>query len=619
MRPFIELRCWIICALVLTVLLGCPAGTTTLVFSGVVGNSGGEGPTTIRAAVGRTGGGVVVDARGRLYTGGGDRILVLSRRGTLLWTLPLPKADWVLGGQSFAIGGKYLYFIAGKPVPHEGAFHYLWSPFSLVEPNLCRIALTTDAQPQIMAPPATFHWLGSWWSGEVTLCAAPDAQTVYVGFNVASAVDGNYTRDGYSIMAVAEDGKLRSVFHTAENGGRFSVDETGNVFLGTNGQVRKLTSSWQPAPEFTPVALPGLGAVPTNYTGAVLLTKDALWDVGHYGFLGRFTREMRPIPGVVAQWEQALSFVAQIADAPDDAVYIKSDDALYVATVRDERLQLLRRYGSLPVVYNLTLTPAGYVGVGNDARMLWFDFATDACAAAPLRCEFFGPMAQGVVDGPVGACCYVLNPGYFTRDYSPTPTGIAWARFKAEPRISGGNQYEVLSSGVFPGRVDAVTQVGGWYFALDGLHARLAQAPAAAPCKLTPLDVPLPADPSALATLANRYLLIATGNRICAFTVTGSGALTPAWTLTDDLGTELYVAASGNTMLVADTRRHRVRLYALTDNMEAPPACVAQYGETDCAGDDLAHLDHPTLLSLYATRAVVYDAGNQRVVKLLLR
>ncbi len=73
-------------------------------FAGVVGNSGGEGPTVVRGAVGR-GGGVVTDAQGRLFTSGGDRILTLSRRGTLLWETPLPKPGWVLGGATFAVGG----------------------------------------------------------------------------------------------------------------------------------------------------------------------------------------------------------------------------------------------------------------------------------------------------------------------------------------------------------------------------------------------------------------------------------------------------------------------------------------------------------------------------------
>jgi hypothetical protein len=52
-------------------------------------------------------------------------------------------------------------------------------------------------------------------------------------------------------------------------------------------------------PGFTAWALPDLGAVPTDYEGAVMLTKDMMWDFGHYGFVGRYGRDGKPQPGVL--------------------------------------------------------------------------------------------------------------------------------------------------------------------------------------------------------------------------------------------------------------------------------------------------------------------------------
>ena len=78
-------------------------------------------------------------------------------------------------------------------------------------------------------------------------------------------------------------------------------------------------------------------------------------------------------------------------------------------------------------------------------------------------------------------------------------------------------------------------------------------------------------------------------------------------------GKRLRFAVDGRWMLIADTERHRV-LWA--DWLER--RILAQLGETDRAGDDARHLSRPTFVGLRGTRAVVADAGNQRVLKLTL-
>ena len=607
------------------VLSSLSARSAELTFAGVIGNSGGEGPTVIRSTAGRSGGGVVVDAQGRIFTGGGDRVLALSRRGNLLWETPLPRPGWVLGGPTFAIGGQYLYFVAGPPLRYEGNYNYLWNPFTLVDPNLCRVDMTPGATPEVLATTPAFRWLGSWWGGEVSVAAAPGGQVAYVGFSPASVTNGNYTRDGYCVMEVKPDATLAKVYETPTGGGRVSVDESGSFFLGGGGTVRKFDKDWQPVAGFAPAALPRLGAVPTGYSGAVMLTKDALWDMGHYGFVGRYTRTMQPNPGVLVQWEHALNWVAQIADAPGGEYYIKSDDALYVAAVVDDRLVLRKRFGSLPRVNCLTLTPAGYVGIGYDARMLWFDFAAEACAAAPVKSEYPGPIAQGMVDSEIGALTLTVSPGYLPQEYVPTPKGVALVRYAAEPPKSGGNQPQSVAAGDFDGRLDAVTKVGNWYFALDGTTGRLARADASAPCKFTAMPLAFPGPPTSLAALADKYLLVAAGGVIRTFALAADGAPTQVWAWgggvapAEVFGADLCLAVYGNGLLVADARRHCVCLFTFGDRLDQPPALTAVYGEPDRAGDDFAHFDTPTLVSLCGSRAVVYDSGNQRVVKLSLR
>ncbi len=617
--------CRALIVMLLPGLAALSARSAELRFAGVLGNSGGEGPTVVRAAPGRPAGGVVVDPQGRIFTGGSDRILVLSRRGTLLWETPLPKPGWVLGGPTFAVAGQYLYFVAGPPARYEGNYNFLWNPFTLLEPHLCRVEMTPGATPAILAVPSAFRWNSPWWGGEVSLAPAPGGGSVYVGLSPARTDNGRLAHDGYCVMQVQPDGTLTTRYESPLNGGRLAVDESGCVYLGGGETVRKFNLDWQPAPDFTPTALPRLGAVPTRYIGAVMLTKEALWETGHYGFIGRYTRAMQPHPGVVTQWEHALNWVAQIADAPDGAYYIKSDDALYLAAIEDDRLVLRKRFGSLPRVNCLVLTSAGYVGVGADARLLWFDFAAEACAAAPVKAEFPGPIAQGLADGEAGLLALSVNPGYQPQEYVPAPRGIALSKYAAEPPKEGGNQARSLATGEFDGRLDAIARVGAWQFALDCQHGRLVRAEAKAPCAFTPVARAWPTAPTSIAALAGELLLVAAGGWIQACAPGADGTLAEVWTWNggaspvEQFGPELQLAVSGNALLVADTRRHCVRLFTFADRTEHPPTPVACYGEVDLPGDDFAHFNAPGLVSLSGGRAVVYDSGNQRVTKLVLR
>ena len=111
--------------------------------------------------------------------------------------------------------------------------------------------------------------------------------------------------------------------------------------------------------------------------------------------------------------------------------------------------------------------------------------------------------------------------------------------------------------------------------------------------------------------------------KIRAYEVSPDGTLTQRYSFVgngdDGLGNEVYLATSGNRLLVSDAERQRVRLYSFDKGIDAQPVFVSQFGETDKAGDDEAHLDKPTLCALNGDRAAVYDAQNERVVKLRVR
>ena len=87
------------------------------------------------------------------------------------------------------------------------------------------------------------------------------------------------------------------------------------------------------------------------------------------------------------------------------------------------------------------------------------------------------------------------------------------------------------------------------------------------------------------------------------------------WGEGDDahFGGAIYLAATEGRLWVADTERQRVLCF---DAATRKP--VATFGVPDQAGGDLSGLSRPQVLAANGRRAVVYDAGNQRLVRLEL-
>jgi hypothetical protein len=614
----------------ITILLSAYAASGALAAglecAGIAGNSGGEGEAIVRTSVARSGGGVVVDASGRIFTGGGDRVLVLSPDGKRLGETPLPEKDWVLGGPNFAADGKFLYFIAGKPLPYEGLDTLLVCPWTLVEPNLCRMEMAPDAKAQVVWARERFVWQPTWIRQEISLAASPKGGKVYLGYGTS------WNREGkFAVSEIGPAGTPSPLFEADVKGGRMSVDEDGNFYLGGDGQVRKVDRTGKAVAGFVPVGLPGLGTAPTNFRGAVMLTAGALWDYGHFGFLGRYTRQFKAAPGLVAEWAHALSWVAQVADGPDGTLYVKSNDALYVCKLVDDKLVRLKRFGSLPRVLGLVVTPEGRIGAGADTSsgLAWYDFAADSPAAAPVRSEYPGPITPVFADRQFGLVGYGLQPSWLTRDHVPPPLDICLLRFGTEPMKPDRQESQSLVQGRVASIPVAATRASTYYFTSDASGMSVLRAPLGVPCTFSPVagvEATEGHTVTSLAGLGRSHLVIALGNRLCGCEVKAAGGLKDAWEIRrsadgpdGSFGNELYVAAADNRLLVADTQRHRVLLFAFGDNVGEAPQFIAQFGQTDREGDDLGHLRLPTLMSLAGEKAVVYDSGNQRIVKLRIK
>lgn len=76
-------------------------------------------------------------------------------------------------------------------------------------------------------------------------------------------------------------------------------------------------------------------------------------------------------------------------------------------------------------------------------------------------------------------------------------------------------------------------------------------------------------------------------------------------------GSRIFIAGDGDKLWVADRERHRILVFdALSQK------CLAAYGCTDVAGNDLASFRFPEGIAAYRNRAVVFDSANQRLFKL---
>ena len=81
----------------------------------------------------------------------------------------------------------------------------------------------------------------------------------------------------------------------------------------------------------------------------------------------------------------------------------------------------------------------------------------------------------------------------------------------------------------------------------------------------------------------------------------------------DTFGSTIRLAADASRLWIADTSRSRVLCFD-----QATGKLQGTFGAADAPGDDLSHLNAPTTLAARGDRAVVYDSGNQRLVKLRL-
>jgi hypothetical protein len=604
-------------ALLLGLAAGLPVGAATVTAVGCLGNSGGAGPGLVRVGDVKAETGVVVDAAGGVWVSGGDRINRLGIDGHLIESHPVQPADARVTGRTFAVQEEAL-FALGEASPGQPALFSLpMRPGGVAQP------LT------VVLPPRARTWwphcLGAQpWHGRLLLACETCESPPEIGLFLADSASGSITP--WSTLA----GQLPQ---------GLAVDTTrGVIYLGAQvADVRvilALDADGRPLPGVWPVPTTKTPAIPTAFEGRVSLAAGALWDTAHYGFLARLDLAAQGAPGRVLEWHHELDYPTQLADVGPGSdgllpllIGTSMADAVYYATwsTAEQQLRFVRRLGCLPVISSLGLTADGWVSVGTYRAQLWWRWDDDR-DTPPRKIDMHIATTPGFQRGEemlaIGAV-YRLDDGQNQHPFPMVFTRRAGDRNEArrqEP-VTQVARPVGLAVQTVPGKDSAAL------FVTDAASKRLFRASlwlpnlqvdagSWQPVTLEGAELRAPTD---VVALPDGRLLLGDGGRVLLLEPRAEG-FAVTWALDSwgpapeaRFGGAVRLAVEGPRLLVSDQERHRLLWFEWTERR-----LLVQFGETDRPGDDARHLGSPGQVALSGSRAVVADAGNQRVLRLVL-
>lgn len=541
-------------------LLALIAGTQaeTLKCCGVLGNSGEQGATLVRFGEKPASGlGVVYDKFGSLWDRAGDGVLNrYSADGRLFASYRIASSAGRSAGDKAVLMGDMLLLKVGKKL----------------------YTLPVDAAPESAPTPLKV---------EVTR----------LSFG---------TRDGWAAAAREKEvflinatGTTRAVATLDAEPDNIEIGPDGGVFVQVKGKLLRVDAT-----DRSP--LPSPGGRPQWLTGH--------WFGGAWhGTIRRFNAALQPDPGVVLGGASG-SFIGYVEgnhelNNPCGLAHLGAN--LYAASgwegilhllewqPADKRFKIIRRIGAVPQCSGLAMDRKGRVwhhtGVwewndGPDAplkhsvpppeEMFGAVMLENDVMVAPANRWGKKALYHGKLDGPVAAQI----------DVNALPLdGVACAAVTWEKR-----QALLVVTKTGKGAALAIGQDGKFQNKSGPVELQAA----------TPLR-----ELTSLASSGTGTLLAAADGQIIEFK---NWQETRRWRSWDDdrFGDKIFLAASQGRLWVSDTTRHRVVCFDLAAHK---PRAV--FGTL---GNELAALQAPQIIAANGSRAVVFDSGNQRLVKLEL-
>ena len=571
MNAFPKLR-GAIAAAFLTVIAPCFAASLTC--EGVLGNSGEQGAALVRfAAEPARGMGVAYDRFGALWDRGGAGVLNrYALDGRLLGTYRIAKES--ADEDQLAPVGDTLALLS------RGTIYTL----PITAPA------GSEAQPlKVSADAISFHAHGP-------QLAARNKDDVFL-FDIATGA--------------------KQPVATVKGAGNVELGPDGTVYVAAGDKLRKFVNGAE-VTDGWPKGRPG--------DRAQLL--DGFW-FGHawHTTIRRFTAQMEPAPGV-ALGGSSGSFIGHLDQNADLFIgrgLAKIRDNLFaVSSVggipqllewQDDRQQfeIIRRIGSVPVCRGLGLDRAG--NVWHLAGTWRWDDRPDAPMRLGINTLEFPGIGQAamldddtlVAPGSMWGKPTIVS-GKLTKEVSAQriekPTSLPLKDTCGSAVYRRENHLLLLV-------LDAAGKAQAFNLSNDGRYVS-----DAAPVELKTVT-PVKAW-TALAMRNAGTLLAAADGAVIEFAQDGAVNWIEkrrwnSWGAKADekFGAAISIASDAGRLWVADRERQRVLCFDLATGKP-----LAAFGTPDKSGDDLATLNAPETIAARGERAVVYDRGNQRLVKL---
>jgi len=639
-------------------LTSCIAAASEIVPAGVIGNSGIEGGTLIRAGAAETEGGVYLDSALSVWFSGGDRIINATFDGRLIRSYPLEPACKGIWGHYFAALDGVLYFggrgskLTDGPMPSWGALFALpMKPDGAVE-LVCGLDGVQGPDTTVICPVPVGNELligrqlpenGKTGAGVFSLNPATKEFRPFTIFPGQPATPGV---PSVCVKSIAFDPTRKAVYVGGYFGKRTIARlHSPNVheFIQFDLQGRE---QWRRDTLYL--------ATSVDPRGWLCFAGGAAWVTAWHGHIARMDRNLDAAPGIVASWNFELNTPRQVIGLRDggarglfppvSGTVASAYDPLVIGTSRpfayfarwnraESRLELVQRIGSLPSVASVNISPDGWVSVGMEpSDHSWWRW-DDGPGAPPGFANLGVGRSTGAFDsrrrlcsltssnkgtewsvGTFTAAVGVRSADVYPVDLVPFRAGGFGVRQGTRVLGSGVNARELKVATAYASNRDdkaiwrCPMNVNTWKVEAKDQWAKMPTAD----------DVAL-ADPGELAMLEGSVIAVADTGGIVFLREAEEKlefiARLDTWGDAPDqsFGKEIRIAADGPDLVVADTERHRILWFDAESRK-----LNGQLGETDTPGDALGLFNRPTCLGLCGERLAVFDSGNQRVVKALL-
>ncbi len=537
--------------------------------AGILGNSGEQGSSLVRFGTAEASGlGVVCDRYGSLWDRAGAGVLNrYSPDGRLLATYRLPDSQPNRSSDAIALTGENVLLRLGKGL------------YSLpLDAPSGTAAKPMNVAADWMSPSAQGGWVAAATANEVFLVnAAGERKPVAI---LKTNVQG---------LELGPDG----VVYVQDAGGLSRVDAAAPIRVG-------------PLPGERPQFLAG------SWFGS-----------GWHSTVRRFDAALNPAPGVVLGGNSG-SFIGHV----DEQSEIVNGRGL--AQVNPNLFAISGLSGVMHLLQwshtNARFTPVRRIG------------AVPQCAALGLDRDgrvWYGSGSWQWSDGPATPLRYGIPAGQvFTTTMLDSDVMVAYAQLHSKPALIYGKldsemqQRHIEKAADLPGEAVAIVatefrkrrallvltkkgQATVVYIGANGSYE--SDAGTAELATATPVR-----EWTALAAAGRDGLIGAGDGFVIELARDGDNwRETRRWNswgqnADEKFGANIWLSAAGR-LWVADATRHRVLCF---DPATRRP--LAFFGSVDVSGDSLSTLNTPRTLTANVNKAVVFDSGNQRVVKLEL-